>query len=136
MYIIIIGCGRIGGKLAMDLSNEGHDVVIIDHDRGKLDALGTGFNGTRTLGIEFDQEILTEAGIKNADMFFAMAADDNINLVSAQVAQKIFGVSQILARVSDPEKQYLYDQLGIESICPTSLAVLMCKTKVFNIEGQ
>lgn len=128
MYAIIVGCGRIGSMLAMELSNEGHDVVIIDRDAAKLERLGSGFNGLRLHGVEYDNDILTEAGIKHADSFFAMSADDNINLVAAQVAVKIFGIKNVLARVSEPEKQYLYDQLGINAICPTSLTVKMSKT--------
>ena len=130
MYIIIVGCGRIGSMLATDLSNEGNDVVIIDQDRLKLDTLGSGFNGLRSLGVEFDNDVLIEAGISQADVFYAMTPNDNINLVAAQIASKVFGVKRVIARVNDPSKQFLYDQLGLESICPTSLTVIMSKAMI------
>lgn len=130
MYIIIVGCGRIGSMLATDLSNEGHDVVIIDQDRLKLDLLGSGFNGLRSVGVEFDNDVLIEAGISQADVFYAMTPNDNINLVAAQIASKVFGVKRVIARVNDPGKQFLYDQLGLESICPTSLTVIMSKAMI------
>lgn len=127
MYIIIAGCGRIGSMLATELSNEGHDVVIIDHDKSKLDTLGSGFNGIRSLGVEFDNDVLIGAGIEQADVFYAMSADDNINIVAAQVAGRIFKVKRVIARVSDPSKQFLYEQMGLETICPTTLTVQMSK---------
>lgn len=130
MYIVIVGCGRIGSMLATDLSNEGNDVVIIDQDRLKLDLLGSGFNGLRSVGVEFDNDVLIEAGIGQADVFYAMTPNDNINLVAAQIASKVFGVKRVIARVNDPSKQFLYDQLGLESICPTSLTVIMSKAMI------
>lgn len=128
MYIVIVGCGRIGGMLASELSNEGHSVVIIDRDASKIESLGSGFNGIRIKGIEYDYDVLESAGIKEADLFYAMSADDNINLVASQVAGQIFGVKRVVARVSEPSKQFLYDQLGIQSICPTTLMVQMSKS--------
>lgn len=128
MYAIIVGCGRIGSMLAQELSNEGNDVVIIDRNQSNLDLLGSGFNGIRTAGVEFDTDVLTEAGIEHANIFFAMTSNDNINIVASQIAKRVFGVKRIIARVNDPNKQSLYTELGIESICPTSLAVKMCKT--------
>lgn len=125
MYAIVIGSGRIGGMLAMELSNDGHDVVLIDHEKSKLESLGTGFNGIRMHGVEYDKDVLLEAGIQKATHFFAMSADDNTNLVASQVASRIFGVKRVLARVSDPSKQFIYDQLGIETLCPTTLTMQM-----------
>lgn len=132
MYIVIIGCGRIGGTLAHELSNEGHDVVIIDKEKSRLDALGTGFNGTRLRGVEFDNDILIEAGIEQADVFLAMTPDDNINLMAAQVALRLLGVKRVIARVCDPQKQFIYDQLGLETICPTSSASQMTKEMIMH----
>lgn len=130
MYIIIVGCGRIGSMLATDLSNEGNDVVIIDQDRLKLDDLGSGFNGLRSVGVEYDNDVLLEAGIDKADVFYAMTPNDNVNLVASQIAKKVFGVKRVISRVNDPNKQFLYDQLELESICPSSLTVIMGKAMI------
>lgn len=132
MYIVIIGCGRIGGSLAHELSNEGHDVVIIDNDKVKLDTLGSGFNGTRLRGVEFDHDVLLEAGIEKAQVFLAMSPDDNVNLMAAQVASRLLGVKRVIARVCDSQKQFLYDQLGIETICPTMNASQMTKEMILH----
>lgn len=136
MYIVIIGCGRIGGTLAQELSNEGHDVVVIDKEKSRLDALGSGFNGTRLRGVEFDHDILMEAGIEQAEVFLAMTPDDNINLMASQVALRLLGVKRVIARVCDPQKQFLYDQLGIETICPTSSASQATKEMILHANYQ
>jgi len=60
MYIIIIGCGRLGSTLAKELSDSGHDISILDRDGEKLQALGSGFNGQRIRGIEFDSDKLID----------------------------------------------------------------------------
>lgn len=132
MYVVIIGCGRIGGTLALELSNEGHDVVIIDKEKTRLEMLGSGFNGTRLRGVEFDHDVLLEAGIEMADVFLAMTPDDNVNLMAAQVARRIFNVKRVIARVCEPQKQFLYDQLALETICPTSSASQMVKEMIFH----
>jgi trk system potassium uptake protein TrkA len=136
MYIVIIGCGRIGSTLALELSNEGHDVVIIDKENSKLDTLGSGFNGTRIRGVEFDNDVLLEAGIEQAQVFLAMTPDDNVNLMAAQVAHRILGVIRVIARVCYPQKQFLYDQLGLETICPTSVASQMTKEMLLHENYQ
>lgn len=136
MYIVIIGCGRIGGTLAQELSNEGHDVVIIDKEKAKLDMLGSGFNGRRLRGVEFDHDVLVDAGIEQAQIFLAMTPDDNVNLMAAQVALRMLGVKRVIARVCDPQKQFLYDQLGLETICPTTNASQMTKEMIMHEHYQ
>ena len=121
MYIIIIGCGRLGNSLASDLSDFGHDVCIIDRDGGRLDALGSGFNGQRIKGIEFDSDKLTEGGIQQADALLAVTSDDNINITISMIADKIYHVPLVVARVNDPSRKYIYDKLNIETINPVRL---------------
>ena len=123
MYIIIIGCGRLGGNLAQDLSVAGHDVAVIDRDGRRLDVLGSGFNGLKIKGIEFDYDHLIEAGIQQADFIMSVTPDDNINITVSLVAKKIFHVPHILARICDPSKKYFYEKLEIETINLTQLGV-------------
>jgi trk system potassium uptake protein TrkA len=130
MYIIIIGCGRLGSMLAEDLSDSGHNISIIDREAKNLAALGSGFNGLRIKGIEFDNDILIEAGIKNADYIISATPDDNINITVALIAKKIFKVPRIIARINDPKKKRVYDGLGIETINPTELSVYILKSRI------
>lgn len=130
MYIIIIGCGKLGSTLAKELSIVGHDVTIIDHDSEKLNVLGSGFNGKKIKGIEYDQDRLMDAGIKNADFVLAVTSDDNLNITVSLIAKKIYQVPRMIARVGDPHRKYIYDLLDIETICPTQLGVEILKRKI------
>ncbi len=125
MYVIVIGCGRLGSNLAMELSDSGHDVCIIDRDRDRLSALGSGFNGRRINGIEFDGDNLMEGGIQQADALLAVTSDDNINITVSLIAGKIYRVPQVIARVNVPGRKYIYDKLGIGTINPVQLGVNM-----------
>ena len=95
MHIVIIGCGRLGSNLAKGLSDEGNDICIIDRNGDKLNALGSGFNGQRIKGIEFDSDKLIEAGVNQADVLLAVTSDDNINITVSLIAEKIFHVPNI-----------------------------------------
>ncbi len=130
MYIIIIGCGRLGSMLAEDLSDSGHNISIVDREAKNLATLGSGFNGLRIKGIEFDNDILIEAGIKNADYIISATPDDNINITVALIAKRIFKVPRIIARINDPKKKRVYDGLGIETINPTELSVYILKSRI------
>lgn len=130
MYIIIIGCGRFGSNLAKGLSDDGNNVCIIDRNADKLESLGSSFNGQKIKGIEFDSDNLTEAGINKADALVAVTSDDNINITVSLIADKIFHVPRIIARVNDPEKKYFYDKLGLETINPIDYEFEILKSKL------
>lgn len=130
MYIIIIGCGKLGSTLAKELSISGHDISIIDHDSEKLNVLGSGFNGLKIKGIEFDNDNLMEAGITNADSVLAVTSDDNINITVSLIAKKIYNVPRMIARIGDPNRKYIYEMLGIETINPTQLGVEILKSRI------
>lgn len=125
LYIVIVGCGRLGSHLASQLSRAGHSVVVIDADEDTFNELSPAFSGFRVVGDATQMAVLKEAKLKQADVFFATTHADNVNLMVAQVARKLFNVPHVLARVFDPRREQVYDQLGIETICPTSVAAEM-----------
>ncbi|MFH2066708.1 MAG: TrkA family potassium uptake protein [Pseudomonadota bacterium] len=122
LYIVIVGCGRLGSYLANQLSRVGHSVVVIDSNEETFDDLSPGFSGFRVVGDATQIAVLKEAKLKQADVLFATTHEDNVNLMVAQIARKLFNVAHVLARVFDPRREQVYDQLGIETICPTSVA--------------
>lgn len=130
MYIVIVGCGRLGSNLAMEYSNEGHDVAIIDNMEGNLDRLGSGFNGRRIKGVEIDNYTLIEAGINNADIFLALTPDDNINIMASQIAKNIHGVKTVIARNSEPSREFMYNKLGIDCISAVKITSNEIKNKI------
>jgi trk system potassium uptake protein TrkA len=130
MYVIIVGCGRVGEELAKLLSGEGHDVVIIDKTQEALNRLGDTFNGLTMVGNGFDLALLKQVGIEKADAFCAVTDGDNTNLISAQVAKKIFSVPKVFARVYDPQRAHIYTALGLDIISGTMLFSAMLRDKI------
>jgi len=122
LYIVIVGCGRLGSHLANQLSRAGHSVVVIDLNEDTFGDLSPDFSGFRVVGDATRIAVLKEAKVKQADIFFATTHEDNVNLMVAQVALKLFNVKHVLARVFDPRREEVYSQLGIETICPTLVA--------------
>jgi len=121
LYIVIVGCGRLGSLLANQLSQKGHSVLVIDPSEDAFNNLSPGFSGFRIPGDASQLTILKEAKLEKADVFFATTQSDNVNLMVAQVARKLFQVPQVLARIEDPKREDVFNRLGIETICPTSV---------------
>lgn len=123
MYIVIVGCGKIGSIVARELANQNHNISVVERDGEKLASLGGGFNGFVTKGIEFDHDNLVAAGIEKADAVLALTEDDNINITVALVATQIFGVKRVIAQVNEPARRHVYDALEIEVISPVRMGV-------------
>lgn len=123
MYFIIAGCMKIGASLAQMLSQENHDVVVIDSDPKNLEALGNGFNGVAITGMPIDEDVLRSAGIEQADALAAVTRDDNMNVMVAQVAENLFHVPKVITRLYSPDQELVFRQMGMTTICPTSMAV-------------
>lgn len=130
MYVIIVGCGRVGSELAKLLSGEGHDVVVIDKTQEAFKRLGDTFNGLTMVGNGFDLALLKQVGVEKADAFCAVTDGDNTNLISAQVAKKIFSVPKVIARVYDPQRAHIYAALGLDIISGTMLFSAMLRDKI------
>jgi trk system potassium uptake protein TrkA len=120
-YIIIVGCGRLGAYLANRFSHAGHSVVVIDGNAESFEKLSLHFSGFKIEGDATELQVLKQAKIDRADLLLATTERDNINLMVAQVAQKIFKVPHVMARVYIPDRENIYRELGIETICPTTI---------------
>ena len=122
-YIIIIGCGRLGSFLANRLSNEGHSVVVIDVNSNAFDALITDqFSGFRVEGDATEFAVLKQAKIDKADVVIGATHDENVNIMTAQIAKKRFNVPKVYVRILDPNKESFCKAIGVECVCPTSIA--------------
>ncbi len=122
MKVVIAGCGRFGSTLAVRLSQEGHDVVIMDVSSNQFERfLPTDFAGRTILGDAIDEDVLRDAGLETTDAFVASMYGDNHNLMAVQVAKVRFGVRRVVARCQDPVRAELYQGLGIPTICPSQL---------------
>lgn len=123
MNILIIGCGKVGVRLAETLARKGHDISVIDRNESSFDALSDDFTGFTTAGVPIDQDILRRAGIESCDALCAMTQDDNMNIMVAQLATEIFKVKKVLVRVIDPDRGEIFAHFGLQTVCPTSLTV-------------
>ena len=123
MYIIIAGCGKIGANLVKKLSNDGHDVVVIDPSEENLSQLENGTNCLAITGMPIDEDILKSAGIERADALCAVTSEDNVNIMTAQIAKQLYHVPHVVTRLYDPDKDEIMRQMGLETVCPTMLTV-------------
>ena len=123
MNILVIGCGMVGAQLANTLCAYGHDVSVIDADPKNFARLAANFTGFTVSGIPIDTNTLRKAGIEGCDVAAAVTNNDNMNLMVAQMAKEIFGVSHVVTRISDPRKREVFDQFGLNTVCQTSLTV-------------
>ena len=132
MYIVIVGCGRVGAELARLLSTEGNDVVVIDPNPVAFARLGDAFNGITIQGSGFSTKTLQDASISKADIFCALTNSDNINIMASQVARGIFHVPRVIARVYDPRRAEIYKALGLNILSETTLFASMIRDKIFD----
>jgi trk system potassium uptake protein TrkA len=121
LYIIIVGCGKLGSYLANNLSSSGHAVVVIDRDTHAFNALSSEYSGFQIEGDATELAVLTQAKMNQADMVVSVTPDENINMMVTQVAKNTFNVSRVLARTYDAKRERMYSKLGIETICTTSV---------------
>lgn len=120
--IVILGCGRVGSTLAKQMSSEGHDVTVLDQTSDAFRRLGTKFRGQRLVGSGLDQDLLQRAGLENAVAFVAVTQGDNTNIMAAQIAREVFSVGKVIARIYDPIRAQAYREMGITTLCTTTLA--------------
>lgn len=127
MNVVILGCGRVGSMLATNMSREGHDVTIIDLNPDSFRRLGDYFEGKTIVGSGVDEDVLRRAGIEKADAFVAVTNGDNRNIMSTQIAKERFQVPKSVARINDPIRAAVYNELGIATFCVASIGAGIMK---------
>jgi trk system potassium uptake protein len=136
MLIIIIGCGRMGSMVANQLSRKGESVIVVDANEKTFEALTTDFSGFRVIGDATQVEILKQAKLKQADLLLVLTGNDNVNMTVAQLGQHFFEVGHVIARVLHPERESIFEQLGIDTINPIKLAVSTLVKDIETIEQK
>ena len=116
MYVVIMGCGRVGSSLIAGLERLGHEVAVIDKDRQAFRRLGPDFRGKQVVGQGFHRDVLVEAGVDRAQAFAAVSSGDNSNIIAARVARESFGVERVVARIYDEKRAAVYERLGIPTV--------------------
>ena len=119
----MIGCGRVGSAVALQLAGSGWDVTVLDENEDSLTRLGESWTGGFVVGHGMDLQLLREGGIEDADAVVVTTDGDNTNIVIAQVAQKQFEVPTVVVRILDPARAQFYAEKGLRIVCPTSAAI-------------
>lgn len=129
MNTIIVGCTKVGVILASELFRTGHDVAIIDRNAKSFCNLPAFFHGVTVEGVAMDISVLEKAGISECDALAAVTDDDNMNIVVAQLAREKFKIKNVVARIADPVRERVYQNIGLKTICPTNIE----GTGIFNM---
>lgn len=123
MRVVILGCGRLGSRLGRKLSQAGHRVAILDRDPETRKLLGSEFAGDYIAGSGLVEENLQRAFKEGAEVFVAVTDKDNINIMVAQWVKIKYKVPRVMARIYDPILAGSFRDLGIETVCPTTMAL-------------
>lgn len=120
MNVVVMGCGRVGARVASILDHNGHKVTVVDTVRASFRRLSPEFSGDTVIGTGIDEDVLRSAGIEQADAFVAVTNGDNRNIMAGQVARMMFNVEQVIVRIYDPVREDTYRRLGLSTVCPTT----------------
>ena len=121
-YTVIIGCGRLGASLANAISDKEASVMMVDRDERAFRKLGTAYGGLTLTGDATDIAVLRSAEIERADTVVSVTNDDNTNIMVAQIARNVYHIPNVICRLYDPEREIVYKEFGIDTICPTVLS--------------
>jgi trk system potassium uptake protein len=132
MHVVIIGCGRVGAALTVELGRAGHSVSIIDKRPDAFDRLPPGFQARTLVGTGFDRDLLEEAGVSNAGAFVAVTNGDNSNIVAARVAREHYHIPKVIARIYDPRRAEIYERLNIPTVASAKWAAEQIQYLLFH----
>lgn len=127
MRYLIVGCGRVGSTLAKLLDADNNEVIVVDENPSAFKRLGQKFKGHVVVGTGIDYDVLKRAGAQTADGFIAVTNGDNRNVMAALIAQRMFNIKKVVARIYDPTRGMMYRDLGIETVCPTTVGAKMIR---------
>ncbi|MGZ3495930.1 MAG: NAD-binding protein [Vulcanimicrobiaceae bacterium] len=127
MRYLIVGCGRVGSTLAKLLDADSHEVTVIDENPAAFKRLGPNFKGHVVVGTGIDYDVLKRAGAAQTDGFIAVTNGDNRNVMAALIAQRMFSIKKIVCRIYDPPRGLMYRDLGIDTVCPTTVGAKMIR---------
>lgn len=123
MFIVIAGGGKVGSYLASVLLQSGNEVAVIEETLKTADQLSVMLEGGYLVihGDGCDSRYQEDAGIRRADVFVATTGLDDSNLVACEIAQRVFHVPRVIARVNNPKNLRIFREVGIECVSSTTL---------------
>ena len=124
MYVVVAGGGKVGFYLARALINEGHEVLVIERERRKCEAIAEELGSVVTRGDAAELATLSEAGVSRADVVVAVTGDDEDNLVICQLAKRKFNVPRTIARINNPKNEHIFKLLGIDATVSSTEVIM------------
>lgn len=123
MYIVIVGGGKVGSYLASVMLSSGNEVAVIEESAQTADMLSIAYEGEFLVinGDGCDSRFQEDAGIRKADAFVCATGQDDTNLVACEIAQRVFQVPRVIARVNNPKNLRIFREVGIECVSSTTL---------------
>jgi K+ transport systems, NAD-binding component len=123
MKVIVVGLGRMGTGLSLNLVKKGHQVTVIDSNPEAFNGLGKDFKGTKIVGFGFDRDVLNKAQIDKVDAVVSCTTSDEVNAVIARIARNIYRVPRVVARLYDSRSADIYHRLGIQAVSTTTWGI-------------
>lgn len=131
MHVIVVGCGRVGSRLALELVGGGHSVVVVDKHEAAFKRLPSSWGGQSIVGAGFDRDVLELAGAKGAHALAAVTSGDNSNILCARIARETYGVRNVVARIYDPRRAEIYQRLGLPTVATVTWTTDQVMRKLF-----
>ncbi|HUZ21396.1 MAG TPA: TrkA family potassium uptake protein [Acidimicrobiales bacterium] len=131
MHVIVVGCGRVGARLALELVHDGHTVAVIDKNEAAFKRLPAGWGGDAVVGAGFDRDRLEQAGVRHAHALAAVTSGDNSNILCARIARETYEVPNVVARIYDPRRAEIYQRLGLPTVATVTWTTDQVLRKLF-----
>lgn len=131
VHVIVVGCGRVGSRLALELVRDGHTVAVIDRNEAAFRRLADGWGGLNVVGAGFDRDRLEEAGAGHAAALAAVTSGDNSNILCARIARETYEIPAVVARIYDPRRAEIYQRLGIPTVATVTWTTDQVLRKLF-----
>jgi trk system potassium uptake protein TrkA len=120
VFIIVVGCGRVGAELAFRLHQRGHQVAVIDQVGSSFANLDPEYRGRTIEGEVLSQDVLHRAGIEEADGLTAVTNSDSVNAVVGHMAREVYKVANVVVRNYDPRWLPMYEAFGLQVVSSTA----------------
>lgn len=122
MNVLIIGCGDLGVRLADVFYHHGHAVSIVDTNEDSFKNLSEDFDGITVVGMPMDMNTLRNAGVEACDAVAVVTSDDNLNITVSQIVKEFFNVNNVVARITNPSREKVFNHFGLNTVCQTKLS--------------
>jgi len=136
MFVIVVGCGRVGSELAFRLFQAGHQVAVIDEVGTSFENLHPDYRGRTIEGEVLSEEVLKRSGIETADGLAAVTNSDSVNAVVGHVARTVYEVPNVVVRNYNPRSLPMHHAFGLQVVSSTGWGAQRIEELLANPAGR